>query len=82
MSAAAPGTIPCPGCGAPLPLPVETVLAGDAVVCRSCGLELAVQREVSREALAALACWYEETAEAPDAARLRSGGPGKRRPRR
>lgn len=89
MSATAPGKIPCPSCGAPLPLPVESVLAGEPIVCQLCGLELAVQQETSREALAALARWHEETADAR--AKAAAAQPGavtgaavsrKRRPRR
>lgn len=90
MSATVPGKIPCPSCGAPLPLPVEAVLAGRPIDCRFCGLELTVRQEASQEALDALARWHEETADAraaatqaipPDAAST-SSGRRKRRSRR
>lgn len=92
MSATVPGKIPCPSCGAPLPLPVEAVLAGRPIDCRFCGLELTVRQEASQEALDALARWHEETADAraaaaatqatqPEAASQTSGR-RKRRPRR
>jgi len=92
MTATAPGKIPCPSCGAPLPLPVEAVLAGRPIGCQFCGLELTVQQETSQEALAALARWHEETADARAAAAItqatqpeaasETSGRRKRRPRR
>jgi len=91
MTAMRPGQIPCPDCGLPLPLPIETVLAGQAIVCLGCGMELQVKREESQAALGALGRWYEETAPAREAAAA-SSAPGEpaaettgrraRRPRR
>ncbi|MEQ8355345.1 MAG: hypothetical protein RH942_07400 [Kiloniellaceae bacterium] len=63
-----PGRIPCPDCGFALALPIEAVLAGQAIVCVGCGLELHVHQEDSQAALAALGRWYQETAPARDAA--------------
>ncbi|MGD1879782.1 MAG: hypothetical protein ACFB13_20045 [Kiloniellaceae bacterium] len=90
MTALAPGRIPCPDCGQPLALPIEAVLAGRAIVCGGCGLELQVNREDSKMALAALGRWYDETAPAREAAAAASSaksptvpeGSGRRRPRR
>lgn len=89
MSATVPGKIPCPSCGAPLPLPVESVLSGTPIGCQFCGLELTVQKQASQDALAALGRWHEETADArarADASQAQAvgdtGGRRKRRPRR
>lgn len=75
MAAPPPGEIPCPSCGQPLALPVEAVLAGRAIVCAGCGLELTAQRDASRQALDALGRWYSETAAARKAA-VAGGAPG------
>ncbi len=68
MATPAPGEIPCPSCNRPLALPVEAVLAGRAIVCAGCGLQLTAERDASRQALDALGRWYSETAAARDAA--------------
>ena len=88
MTTLPPGRIPCPDCGHPIALPVETVLAALPIACAGCGLELQVKREDSAAALAALGRWWSETAPA----RATAGGsaealpsasvPRGRRPRR
>jgi hypothetical protein len=93
MAELQPGRIPCPDCGQPLALPIEAVLAALPIVCAGCGLELQVNRQDSKDALASLGRWYEETAPARDAAAagspaaaagLEAQEPGRRgrRPRR
>lgn len=93
MTALQPATIACPDCGRALALPIEAVLAGRPIVCAGCGLELHVNREDSKMALAALGRWYAETAPArekaaagsaaaPDAGAVATPGRRGRRPRR
>lgn len=74
MSTTRPGQIPCPDCGQPLPLPIESVLVGRPIICAGCGMELQVKSQDSKEALSALGRWYQETAPAREVA-AESGAP-------
>lgn len=48
------GRMPCPDCGATIPLPFESLFAGRALHCNGCGLELSVDLAASQKALEAL----------------------------
>jgi len=53
----AAGRIPCPFCGKPVALPVEAVLDQRPIPCLSCGAEMSVDADSSREALSLLERW-------------------------
>lgn len=63
-SAGESGRIACPFCSEPIAIAVDAVLSLRPIVCTSCGAELAVNQADSREALATLAKWHVETADA------------------
>lgn len=47
--------LPCPACGAFIPVSVTGLLANHALTCHSCGLRLEMDRPGSEKALKALA---------------------------
>jgi len=57
----AAGRIPCPFCGQPIPLSVDAVLQRVGIPCLSCGAEISIDAEKSREALSMLARWRNDT---------------------
>jgi len=59
-----PSRIACPFCSEPVAIAVEAVLNLQPIACASCGAELAVDQSQSSEALAALAKWHADTADA------------------
>jgi uncharacterized paraquat-inducible protein A len=45
------GRMPCPDCSSNIRLPLQSLIAGQAVFCPSCGLKLSIDSAASKSAL-------------------------------
>jgi transcription elongation factor Elf1 len=65
MNGAPPG-LPCPQCNTLLHATVENLLTDGGINCRSCGLQLALDTQASRVALAQLRQVHDATKQVDD----------------